>query len=183
MPSYEFTVTLDRVPVDTDYDRIFEAGLDDTTPGVENGRGILDVVRDSPSLSEAIVSVAGDASRAGFTVVGVAENDLVSLKTIAHRLDRSYESVRLLALGKRGSGGFPAPLSGDGWSLYSWASVADWFSRVHGTKNTVSDDDRVIAAAGYFLRARDLIDGISLAALTPLLSRTTPLITEGRKAE
>lgn len=170
MPSYEFTVTLDRVPVDEDLDRLFAAGLDDTTPETREGRGVLNVARDADSLCEAIVSVYEDAKRAGFRVVGIDDEDLVSLKTIARRIGRSYESVRLLAQGKRGPGGFPPALSGDGWSLYSWANVSTWLQDVYGSGSAVAEDDRVIAAADHLLRARELVS-------TPLLAELAALST------
>lgn len=155
MPTFEFTVALDRAPADDDFDRLFEAGLDDTTPETRDGRGILNVARDAASMSAAIVSVVRDVARAGFRVVGVEDDDLVSLKTVAQRTGRSYESVRLLATGKRGPGEFPEPLSGDGWALYSWALVAEWYSRNYGPEAVavVSPEQRVLAAASLMLRA------------------------------
>lgn len=80
---------------------------------------MLSVEREPETLPAAVLSVAADAERAGFEVVAVEEKDLVSLRTIASRLGRTYESVRMLSTGKRGPGGFPAPLSGEGWALYS----------------------------------------------------------------
>lgn len=175
MATYEFTVFLDRPLADSDYDKLFEAGLDDTAPGTHDGRGFLDVAREAPSLTEAIVSVASDAENAGFAVVGVEENDLVPLKTIAARIGRTYESVRLLALGKRGPGNFPPPLSGDGWALYSWANVAAWFAASYGTTAAASENDRIIAAAGHILRARALVSSEPLSALVSLAHRPAAL--------
>lgn len=175
MTTYEFTVFLDRAPVESDYDKLFEAGLDDATPGTQDGRGYLDVAREAPSIAEAIVSVASDAEKAGFAVVGVEENDLVSLKTVANRIGRTYESVRLLALGRRGPGNFPAPLSGDGWALYSWANVAAWFTAAYGTPAAASENDRIISAAGHILRARALVSSEPLSALVTLAHRPPAL--------
>jgi hypothetical protein len=171
MPTFEFTVFLDHAPSESEYDRLFEAGLDDALPGTQDGRGFLDVTREASTLTEAIVSVASDAETAGFAVVGIEENDLVSLRTIATRFDRTYESVRLLAFGKRGPGNFPAPLSGDGWALYSWANVATWFATAYGTVAVASEHDRIIAAAGHILRARTLVASEPLAALVGLAHR------------
>ena len=168
MSLYEFTVVLDRPPVDEELERLFEAGLDDTTPETRGGRGVLVVAREAGALSLATVSVVEDVDRAGFRVVGIEEEDLVSLKTIAGRLRRSYESVRLLSNGKRGPGGFPAPLSGEGWALYSWAGVADWVSTVYGTALMASHDVRVIAAEDHLLRARALVSRPILAELAAL---------------
>lgn len=92
----EFTVVLDRAPTGDEFDALFEAGLDDTTPEIDDGRGYLHVAREASSLAGALSSVVADARRAGFDVVGVQTEDLVPLKTVAARLGRSYESLRLL---------------------------------------------------------------------------------------
>lgn len=171
MPTYEFTVALDRAPEAQDFDLIFEAGLDDSTPEIREGRGVLNIARDADTLSTAIVSAVENVERAGFRVVGIDTEDLVSLKTIARRLDRTYESVRLLASGKRGAGAFPAPLSGDGWALYSWAGVSAWFSSKYGAAVSVSEDERVIAAADHLLRARTLLSAPMMEGLAALTAR------------
>jgi hypothetical protein len=86
MDTYEFTVTLNRVPAEDDFDRLFEAGLDDSTPEIRDGRGVLNVHRESASLSAAILSAVADIERAGFEAVSITDEDLVSLKTVAQRL-------------------------------------------------------------------------------------------------
>jgi hypothetical protein len=127
------------------------------------------VTREADSLSAALVSVFQDAERSGFVVVGVQQQDLVSLKTMAQRMGRSYEGLRLIAQGRRGPGGFPAPISGDGWPLYSYAGVCEWFHRNYGTAPTVDDDDdRVLAAADHLFRARALVDPATLSGLARL---------------
>lgn len=65
--------TLDRALVDEDYDELFDAGLDDTTPATEHGIGILMVTRSAESLVAAIVSVVENARIAGFVVTGVKD--------------------------------------------------------------------------------------------------------------
>ncbi|WP_146078077.1 hypothetical protein [Subtercola sp. Z020] len=169
MPLYEFTATLDRPLTDDDYDILFDAGLDDATPGIERGVGILMVTREADSLTAAVVSVVENARRAGFMVTGVRDEDLVSLKTIAARLDRSYESLRLLAAGKRGPGGFPAPISDDGWSLYSWARVSKWLvTHDYLSLDPAGADHLALVAADHLLQARSLVDASTLQELVPL---------------
>ena len=109
-----------------------------------------------------------DVESVGFTVTGLVTPDLVTLRVIAERTGRTYESVRRLANGSRGSGGFPAPLSADGWSLYSWVRVSTWFADNYGGTDSVTDHDRAIAAADLVLRARALLRGEM--NLAPLLS-------------
>lgn len=170
MALHEFTARLDRVPDDADDDRLFESGPDDTSPEVVDGRGVLRVSREADDIAEAIISVVRDAENAGLTVVGIDDEDLVSLKPFASRSGRTYESLRLLATGRRGPGNFPAPLSGDGWALYSWAAVADWLTAYTGAPATASEHERVIAAADHLLRARTLMPGHDLSSLAHLIA-------------
>lgn len=90
--------------------------------------------------------------------LGVHCEDLVSLRDIAQRVGRTYESVRLLAAGKRGPGGFPAPLSAGQWALYSWAEVSAWFAIHYGTASA-GVYDRILAAADHLIRARRIMAG------------------------
>jgi len=71
MPLYELHVVLDRIPQHEDYDRIYEAGLDDSTPETRNGRGVLTVHREAETEADAIASVVADVSASGFTAVTV----------------------------------------------------------------------------------------------------------------
>ena len=155
---HEFTVFLDRPPSDNEYDRLFEAGFDDSVPGVENGRGVIHVSRQAADLSEALKSVIADAAEAGFRVVGVQDEDLVSLKTIAVRIGKTYEALRLLACGKRGPGGFPPPVGADGWALYSWTAVANWFAAQGVSVPACEQRAAILAAADHMIRARTLVD-------------------------
>lgn len=62
------------------------------------------------------------------------DQDLVSIPDVAERVGRSRESVRLLVEGRRGPGGFPAPVGtvGDGIRVWPWASVLGWFASALG---------------------------------------------------
>jgi hypothetical protein len=166
MTTQEFTAVLDRpVATDEDHDRLFEAGLDDTSPE----GSLLHVHRRSESVAEAILSVVIDANKAGFTVVGLLNQDLVTLEQIATRTGRTYESVRKLRSGQRGPGGFPQPQSVGSFTLYSWSQVADWFrARLRVDLSANDAADQVLAAADHLLRARMLVDPDTLAQLTPL---------------
>jgi hypothetical protein len=163
--TYEFTAVLDR-PVETevDHDRLFEAGLDDTTP---EGRR-LHVHREADRLLDAIQTVLSDCRRAGFEVVGLDYEDLVTIETIAERLGRSYESVRLWKTGQRGPGRFPESVNSGGFSLYRWGEVRSWLTE-HGLGAGLpdADDENLLAAADHLLRARSLA-GDGWAALANL---------------
>lgn len=166
MPVYEFTMFLDRDLSDADYDRLFEAGLDDSSPGSEGGRGYVAVTREAPRLLDAIVSAVRDAVEAGLRPVAIGDEDLVTLGQIAERCGRTHESVRLLAAGRRGPGGFPTAVGSAKTSLYSWVEVSDWFAESLGVVVQPHDADaRLLAAASHILRARALVPTEAVALL------------------
>src|SRR6266496_399390 len=102
---------------------IAAAGLDPA--GAEGPHPALaHLAIDTASLPAAIIAAVRQIERLGIAVTGVQSTDLVSLRDIAARTGRSYESVRKLAHGQRGPGGFPAPLSTGQWALYSWAEIS-----------------------------------------------------------
>lgn len=150
---HEFTAILDRPVLDEkEHDRLFEAGLDDTTP--EGAR--LHVHRDAPDIVTAILTVVQNARRAGWEVIALEHHDQATLETIAERAGRTYESVRLLRTGQRGPGGFPQAARVGAYSLYSWTEVATWFRDYLHTDLPSSPDDQLLAAADHLLRARSL---------------------------
>ena len=75
----------------------------------------------------------------------------MSLKTIASRLGRTYESVRLCTTGKRGPGGFPRPLSDHNWSLYSWSEVSEWLEKNNLAAVDATPDIKEIATIGSLI--------------------------------
>ena len=167
MKTYEFTFVVDHRLSEDEVDGLFDRA-DDVTPEREQARTLLGFDRQATSLAEALVSALHDVESAGLIVGSVRSEDLVTLKEIAARTRRSYESVRLLAAGKRGPGGFPGPMSSAGWTLYSWAQVRPWFA-LHAPASPVDQDqvtiehDRLIAAADHLVRARALMRGDHLA--------------------
>lgn len=162
-----FTAFLDREPTDDELDLLYEAGFDDSSPELGNGVGMIHVTRHADTLTDAILSVVRDAEQAGFVVTGIEDGDLVMLKDIAERLGCTYESVRLLANGKRGPGGFPAPHGTDGWMFYSWTAVCDWLRRNNRGGGVADDRGRILSAANHLLRARALVG--DLGDLAPLI--------------
>jgi hypothetical protein len=85
------------------------------------GRDAKDAVR------SAIVDVEGAIPTA--RVVRI-DDDLVNASDIAERIDRTPESVRQLASGSRGVGGFPNPVGvvGSGVKVWRWADVQQWLA-------------------------------------------------------
>lgn len=155
MTAYEFALVVDRDPTEF-ADALFAADQGDSVPEGGAGANIVHINREAESLAAAILDAVHTIESVGLAVVGVASEDLVSLRDIATRLGRTYESVRLLATGQRGPGGFPAPFSNGQWALYSWAEVAAWFAARYGMP-APSRFDREIAAADHLIRARRIL--------------------------
>lgn len=168
MSNHEFTFVVDHRLSDDEIDLLLDA-VNDVTPEREHARTLLGFDRDAESLAAALVSALRDVEATGLAVGSVQSEDLVTLKEIAARTGRSYESVRLLALGRRGPGGFPGPMSSAGWTLYSWAQVRQWIARHYAPADQdrellTLEHDRLIAAADHLVRARALMRGDDLAA-------------------
>jgi hypothetical protein len=153
--NYEFSLSVDRDPTEL-ADELFDVAGGDLVPEGGAGVKLMHVYRESDSLAAALLAALEDVEATGLAVTGIACGDLVSLRDIATRLDRTYESVRLIAAGKRGPGGFPPALSTGQWSLYSWADVSAWFCRTRGT-DAPSAYDQQIAAADHLIRARAIL--------------------------
>src|SRR5437660_5119090 len=107
MEKHEFTLILHGFSELTDdvEDRLFEAGCDDALLGVLDGTPFLDFTREASSLKDAILSAIRDVAKAGFEVVRIEPDDLVSAAEIARRAGRSRESIRQLRTAERGPGG------------------------------------------------------------------------------
>jgi len=133
LPTFSFTLLLSgpdatESPV---IDLLHEAGCDDALFGQRDQIQYGGFDRDAKSLAEAVISAIRQVeSVPGLCVLRVEPDELVSATVIAERTKRSRESVRLLVEGKRGPGGFPAPIS---WvdakrRLWQWSDVARWFA-------------------------------------------------------
>lgn len=165
-----FDLAIARSITDDEVDALFAAGCDDCTPEVSASRTVLHFDRVAAALSDAIASAVVDVEAAGLVVDGVGAPDLVDVPEIAARVGRTRESVRLLAAGKRGPGGFPTAEGG----FYSWANVRAWFAAYDpdavGAPGAADlEYDRVIAAAAHVVRARALMHrhAQGLSALLP----------------
>ncbi|MFC5824897.1 hypothetical protein [Nonomuraea insulae] len=161
MTTWNFRITLNREPTDAETDALYEAGLDDCAiGGSPDGSVQLRCDREAPNLLDAIASVLTDLRKVeGIWAIGVGQGDGVTLGDAARRHGgRTQASMRQLATGQRGPGGFPAPvIEADNISIYSWAEISEWL------RTTMRDDippmnrDIVVADAAVKLacRARD----------------------------
>jgi hypothetical protein len=136
--THEFTLILSGFSELTNdvEDRLFEAGCDDALLGILDGTPFLDFSREAPSLEKAVLSAIRDVVQAGFEVVRVEPDDLVSAAEIARRSGRSRESIRQLRTAQRGRGGFPAPVAGvkGRTQIWRWSEVADWLAKQRETR-------------------------------------------------
>jgi hypothetical protein len=169
--TYGFTLVLDRSPVEDELDKLFEAGCDDATFGVEKGLAVGEFDRDAPSLAKAIASAVLDVESVGFAVVRVLDEDLLTLADIADRIGQSRESVRRYATGERGPGGFPPPVNPvrEGTVFYRWIEVVPWLRDRLGLD--IPEVDPALVFANLVLQARRHRDRVVHASvLTDLLA-------------
>lgn len=172
---YDFTLFV-RADLSDDetIGRLLAAGCDDATFGGSTDWGIADFTRAAPDLagaiSSAIVAVESVLPR---SVVAVEPSDLVTMSTIAERLDRTYESVRLLALGQRGDGSFPRPADIPniyGVKMWRWPEILMWAGEGGEDEIRMS---AVITAANALLELRAVknhLDDVSLKELSQAIA-------------
>ncbi|HEV3417032.1 MAG TPA: hypothetical protein VG056_09475 [Pirellulales bacterium] len=144
-------------------DALFESGCDDALLGMRCGVAFLDFDRASKSLSEAIRTAVRDVHQAGFDVIRVEPDDWVSAAEIARRTGRTRESIRQLASGARGPGGFPPPESSvtRNSPLWRWGEVAGWFSRTQPSALKLAKDAETIGKINAVLEVRRRVRNVS----------------------
>lgn len=144
MTTWNFQLRLNREPTEDELNVLFEAGLSDA--GFEGS--LIDVDRDAPTLLDAVRSAAEQIRTVpGLRTVGLETQDAVTLSDAAQRLGRrTTESLRLLAEGKRGPGGFPRPLVDTGnVRVYSWAEIVTWLREALGEDTPAVNRDLILA--------------------------------------
>jgi hypothetical protein len=156
MPTFEFTLRLNRAPTDDEIELLFEetGGDSDVEWNPDTGYGALTVNRDAGTLTEAIVSAVRDAERVpGLRVVGAGQDDAVTMLDIARRIGRTRASVRMLVNGQRGPGSFPRPalVTTGGEKVWDWPDVAVWLRdrlvlEVDVPPHELTTADRLLAA-------------------------------------
>ncbi|MEU0569696.1 hypothetical protein ABZ297_30560 [Nonomuraea sp. NPDC005983] len=158
MTTWNFRVMLNRAPSDEEMDNLYDAGLDDcAVAGGPDGSVYLTCDRASESFLEAIASVLVQIRTVdGLWAVGVGQGDAVTLGDAARRHGgRTQASLRQLASGQRGPGGFPPPLiEADNISVYSWGEVAEWLRTEMGDDIPQVNRDIALADAAVKLACR-----------------------------
>ena len=134
MTMFEFTLVLEsKLSLSSSVeDSLFEAGLDDALVGSRDDVVFVDFEREGASFLEAVLVAIHQVESAlpGALVRRVEPDEFVTAADIASRIGRTRESIRLLVAGKRGPGGFPAPVRGiaSKQRLWMWSEVAGWLS-------------------------------------------------------
>ena len=152
MTTWNFQLRLNREPTESEFEALYGAGLSDA--GIEGT--LVDVDRAAEDLLTAVASAVEDIRRVpGLHAVAVEHDDAVTLSDAAQRLGRrTPESMRLLAEGKRGPGGFPLPIADTGKvRVYSWAEITEWLRSALGEE--APEGNAELALADRALRLAD----------------------------
>jgi hypothetical protein len=163
-----FTV-LFRIPAAMELDEYAERvytsrALNDAMLGGPDRNGVFDIELERPGKSfpravlKAITEVQTVLPEA--ELLRVEPDDLVTVAAIAGRLGRSHESVRLLSQGRRGPGGFPAPVGhiDDKTQVWHWSEVAQWFKERMGVDVADLPETAFLAVLNDVLDLRRLGD-------------------------
>ncbi len=153
--TYVFRLVVNEPINDEGANRLFDAGADDGYPETGPEGHSIGFERHALSLREAILSAIKDVGRAGFKVLRVEPDELVSGADIAERTGRSRQSISALINGSRGRGGWPRPVAGNVRSpLWRWSDVQAWFQGYDGSQEVNEDEAALIAAINDLLAAR-----------------------------
>ncbi len=181
MDTYHFTLIVEGTDfLDDDIvNAVYEAGCDDATVGVSVGVPRADFSREAPSLEEAALSAIADLESVdGIEVIRIADAGLASIADIAAGTGRTRESVRLLVEGKRGPGGFPAPVTDPSrrrHRLWYWPEVARWFEST-GVGRADGDQEQILAAINAWLQLRRLRKTVEPERWEALRARFAPTL-------
>ncbi|MEX1008034.1 MAG: XRE family transcriptional regulator [Acidimicrobiia bacterium] len=170
MKTYTFRlVVADRID-DDGANRLFEAGVEDGVPESGPQGHSIGFDRESSSLQEAILSAIAEVESAGFDVLRVEPDEVVSAADIAERTGRSRQSVSSLINGTRGPGGWPRPVAGNVRSpLWRWSDVGSWFETFDGSEKVDKTEAAVVTAVNEVLAARRALRPLGAQARKRLL--------------
>lgn len=137
------------------YEQIDDASL--SGPDAD-GTFLLDFDRRATSLAPALSAAVDELLSAlpDARLLRIEHNDLATMADIAKRTGRTPESIRLLAGGSRGPGGFP-PVAGRldaRTKVWRWSELAEWFEQALGEPIPETEDSAFLQA---FNDALDLI--------------------------
>ena len=167
MPTYNFVLDLNREVSCTGEDEELQLmnAFADITPAITSGPGGTRLEFDdfeADSLADVVLAMAARVHAVSPTLwaARLSHDDDVTLTEAAERTKgaRTRESLRLLAEGKRGPGGFPAPRYTSRVSnhrIYSWAAISTYLREVMG--DDLPEVDPEMAWLDQLLAARSAL--------------------------
>lgn len=169
METYTFRLVMSDPIDDEGADRLFEVGVDDGYPETGPVGHSIGFDREAADFQSAVLSAIEQVEKAGFEVLRVEPDELVSAADIAERTGRTRQSISALINGTRGPGGWPRPVAGNVRSpLWRWADVATWFEDFDGSQHVDKEHAALLAAVNEILAAR--------RALRPVDAKTRKLL-------
>ena len=135
MTVWRFSLIIEGPDLDDDdlLDALFEAGCDDALFGGSNGVQCADFHREAERIEDAVLSAIGDVEQVeGVRVVGLVDQELVTLEQIMERTGRPPAELRMLANGESGADAFPAACDDPRRAerVWRWREIADWLAGV-----------------------------------------------------
>ncbi|TDD94505.1 hypothetical protein [Actinomadura rubrisoli] len=182
MPSYDFALILSRPLYEEELDPLFDRTYGAVTvsiisePQHVERPGNASCTWPGPTLAAAIMEVVEhvETSAPGLHVLQVEADPLLTIRDIAERTGRSFDSVRLAITGVRGAGGFPASeISSAGHRLWRWSKVAAWY----GLEDPqLIEAKPTVQAINGWLALRDVVPDVAPAPedVTSALSLVIP---------
>lgn len=169
METYTFRLVVNDPIDDEGADRLFGAGVDDGYPETGPAGHSIGFDREAADFQSAVLSAIEQVEEAGFEVLRIEPDELVSAADVADRTGRTRQSISALINGTRGPGGWPTPVAGNVRSLlWRWADVAAWFEDFDGSQHVDKERAALLAAVNEVLAAR--------RALRPVDRRTRRLL-------
>lgn len=172
MEMYVFRLVVVEAIDEEGANRLFGAGVDDGYPESGPEGNSIGFDREAASLHDAVLSAINQVEAAGFEVLRVEPDELVSAADIAERTGRSRQSVSSLISGLRGPGGWPRPVAGNVRSpLWRWTDVAGWFEGFDGSQTVDMQQAAFLAAVNEVLATRRALRPLDREARKALLRR------------
>lgn len=170
METHTFRLVVADLIDDEGADRLFAAGVKDGAPESGPMGHSIGFDREAASLQDAVLSAIDEVESAGFEVLRVEPDELVSAADIAERTERSRQSISSLISGARGPGTWPRPVAGNVRSpLWRWSDIRAWFEEFNGSMHVNREEAAFLAAVNEVLAARRALEPLDRHAKEQLL--------------
>ena len=130
MNNYEFTLILDEIDLTHPQyeDAFFDAGCDDAILSIKDQTPYITFDREAKSAELAICGAIRDVEKTGAKVLSINEAGPVTMSEAATMADVSKALLGMYSVGKRGAGGFPAPVHVGKTTIWMWIAIARWLN-------------------------------------------------------